>query len=192
MIDETLTFLFASTQSQKQLIYAMIYFFIIKPDVRKRVQEEIKYHLEQVGGDWHKLLSYEYIGELRYLNWCFMECLRMYPPVTQSTFMKILEPLTIKDLHLHKNSNVVVGIRQLQNNPEEWQRPQEFLPERFNVESPLYLTPSGKKRSQVSYCPFFGGKRICLGKTFAEKYSLIMVAQMVHFFDYEMLNKDFY
>ena len=69
---------------------------------------------------------------------------------------------------LKKGTRVMVWIGGLHNNPAEWQRPREFLPERFDPESPLYLTPSGKRRSMYSFIPFFGGRRICLGKTFAE------------------------
>ena len=29
---------------------------------------------------------------------------------------------------------------------KEWQRPREFLPDRFDPNSPLFLTPDGKKR----------------------------------------------
>lgn len=42
------------------------------------------------------------------------------------------------------------------------------MPERFDPSSPYYLTPGGKKRHPMSFTPFLGGKRICLGKTFAE------------------------
>ena len=42
------------------------------------------------------------------------------------------------------------------------------MPERFDKESPLYLTPDGKKRHAFAYAPFNGGRRVCFGKTFAE------------------------
>jgi hypothetical protein len=29
---------------------------------------------------------------------------------------------------------------------DEWIEPEKFIPERFNPNSPYYLTPSGKKR----------------------------------------------
>jgi cytochrome P450 len=32
------------------------------------------------------------------------------------------------------------------NNPEEWQEPDKFIPERFDSLSKYYMTPSGKKR----------------------------------------------
>ena len=56
----------------------------------------------------------------------------------------------------------------LHHNSKEWQRHDEFLPERFNPESYLFLTPDGKKRNPYSWLPFNGGQRICFGKSFAE------------------------
>ena len=44
----------------------------------------------------------------------------------------------------------------------------------------------------MSYTPFFGGKRICLGKTFAEKFGLILVAAMIYHFDFEFKDKIYY
>ena len=45
--------------------------------------------------------------------------------------------------------------------------PDEFLPERFNSESPLYLTPDGKNRHSTAFFPFTTGPRSCLGQTLA-------------------------
>jgi cytochrome P450 len=44
----------------------------------------------------------------------------------------------------------------------------EFIPERFDSSSEIAKTPSGAKRHPMSFGPFLGGKRVCLGKTFAE------------------------
>ena len=52
-------------------------------------------------------------------------------------------------------------------NAEEWVRPSEFLPERFDVNSPLFLRPDGKARQPTSYLPFSSGARNCLGQTLA-------------------------
>ena len=80
----------------------------------------------------------------------------------------------------------------LHKNSAEWQRPHEFLPERFDTESPLYLTPSGKKRNPMSWAPFSGGKRICFGKTFAESNLKIMLTYFTQFFDFEYVDKTLY
>ena len=76
--------------------------------------------------------------------------------------------------------------------PTEWQRPNEFLPERFDPNSELIKKPDGGKRNPLAFGAFLGGQRICLGKTFAElvlKYTLPMYT---HFFTFEWVNKDHY
>lgn len=73
----------------------------------------------------------------------------------------------------------MINIYHLHHNPEEWITPEKFIPERFDPESPFYLTPKGTKRHPMSYGPFLGGKRICLGKTFAENMGKCMLAIIV-------------
>jgi len=63
------------------------------------------------------------------------------------------------------------------------------LPERFDPDSDLYLTPKGKKRNSASWTPFSGGKRICFGKTFAEANLKIMLSYFTQYFDFEYVDK---
>ena len=51
--------------------------------------------------------------------------------------------------------------------PEQWQMPEEFIPERFNPSSPFYKKPDGKPRSPFSFIPFSCGPRSCPGNIFA-------------------------
>ena len=65
-----------------------------------------------------------------------------------------------------------------------WQEPQRFKPDRFDPNHPDSLTPDGKKRPVACWLPFNGGKRICLGKTFAEmslKMVLTILSQRFNF-----------
>jgi cytochrome P450 len=64
----------------------------------------------------------------------------------------------------------------------QWIKPDEFIPERFDNSSPYFLTPSGTKRHPMSFGPFLGGKRICIGKTFAETSSKFIVAMFLNRF----------
>ena len=73
-------------------------------------------------------------------------------------------------------------------NSNEWQRPYEFLPERFDNANPLSLTPKGKKRNPYSWLPFNGGKRVCLGKIFAEMNLKVASAYMMQYFDFKMMD----
>ena len=70
--------------------------------------------------------------------------------------------------------------------PDQWQRPQEFLPERFDPTHPLALTPKGSKRSPFAFSPFLAGHRICLGKTFIEEVSKETVPLLLRVFDFDL------
>lgn len=79
-----------------------------------------------------------------------------------------------------------INIDYLHHNPEEWQNPSEYIPERFDPESPYYLTPAGKKRHPQSFSPFLGGRRVCLGKTFADLITKTMVSIIVYQVDLKL------
>ena len=57
--------------------------------------------------------------------------------------------------------------------------------------SPLFLTPDGEKRNPFSFYAFTGGKRICMGKLFAEMNMKIVLTYMTQFFDFEFVDKKY-
>ena len=73
----------------------------------------------------------------------------------------------------------------IHKDPKEWIDPERFDPDRFDPKSPMYLRPDGQMRNPYSFCPFFGGKRICLGKTFAEFMSVFTLPLIMYHFDFE-------
>ena len=73
---------------------------------------------------------------------------------------------------------------------DQWQEPEKFIPERFDVNSKYYLTPGGQRRKPATYIPFVGGRRVCLGKTFAEIMSKLVGASMLALFDFEVVDKE--
>ena len=76
-------------------------------------------------------------------------------------------------------------IEGLAHDPVQWQRPTEFLPQRFDNNDKLSLTPAGKKRHACSWVPFSGGSRVCFGKTLAEAQMKILGTYMSQKFDLE-------
>ena len=84
-----------------------------------------------------------------------------------------------------------VNVDAIHFNPKQWQKPREFLPDRFDHSNPLSLTPDGKKRSAFAWVPFAGGKRICFGKTFAESTIKITATYFCQAFNFKMEEKKF-
>jgi cytochrome P450 len=65
------------------------------------------------------------------------------------------------------------------------------LPERFDPNSELSKAPSGKNRHSLSYIPFGGGARVCVGKTFAEIALRFSTAYLMYYVDLEIIDDKF-
>jgi len=79
--------------------------------------------------------------------------------------LEVTKDLKVKNLNFRKGDNIYFYYLGLHFNSKVWQRPREFLPERFDPNNSLYFTPDGKKRNPFCFSGFGGGSRICLGKT---------------------------
>ena len=51
----------------------------------------------------------------------------------------------------------------IHHSPEVWERPEEFLPERFPLDEPV----PNEVTTDYRYIPFSGGPRKCVGDQFA-------------------------
>jgi cytochrome P450 len=45
-------------------------------------------------------------------------------------------------------------------------------------------------RNPLTFSPFLGGKRVCLGKTFAEVMIRFTIPILFHHFDFKLINPD--
>ena len=118
--------------------------------------------------------------------------MRIEAPVRTSTLLTLTEPLNIKGYNIKKGQVILIPFVHLHHNPKEWQEPQSFIPERFDPQSSYYLTPEGKKRIPASYCPFLGGKRICMGKSFAENIAKVIISIIMSQLEFDFVNPDNY
>jgi cytochrome P450 len=116
---------------------------------------------------------------MKYLQMCISETLRIDPSVPFTSSIKFTETQNICGITFKDDANIQISIYHLHHNREEWITPEKFIPERFDPESEYYLTPSGNRRHPMSYGPFLGGKRVCLGKTFADNMSKSMLAVII-------------
>jgi len=126
---------------------------------------------------------------MEFFDSLFNEALRFDPPAQGTSPMIVLHDETIGNLRLKAGDLTFIHIWALHHNPNEWQRPDEFLPDRWDHESPLYLTPKGTRRHPFSFMPFSSGRRICFGKTFADYAARTITSILVHNVDFEFVDK---
>lgn len=92
----------------------------------------------------------------------------------------------VKDVLIPKNQIVLFNLYACQYSEEQWQEPMKFIPERFDYESKYYLTPSGKSRHPLSFCPFTFGTRTCPGRGLGLMELKILVIYFMLAIDYEI------
>ena len=95
------------------------------------------------------------------------------------------EDVQCEKLKIRKGDLITILMSHLCNDPDHWIKPKEFIPERFNPDSPYFLTPDGKRRNPYSFSPFLGGSRICIGKTFIEIVSKLTVPTLLSHLKFE-------
>jgi cytochrome P450 len=137
-------------------------------------------------------INFDNANELVFFQQCINESLRIEAPAAQSLVYLFTENITIKGINYLKGDRIAILIRKLHFLEDEWIEPEKFIPERFDPHSPYYLTPSGNKRDSMSFIPFFGGRRVCLGKSFTEIVTKIVGPSIIGSFDFELVNKEFY
>lgn len=125
-------------------------------------------------------LTYENCADLTYLGYVIQESLRLNPPASGTSMYHFDKDTQLsKKLRLKAYDFIMVNNLGLHMNANQWQRPFEFQPDRFDISHPLSRTPNGGKRHSFAWAPFSGGKRICFGKTFAENVLKITTTMMI-------------
>ena len=112
----------------------------------------------------------EQIVKLKYTKAVIDESMRLYPPAW-ITDRENLEDDEFAGFSIREDTLVGVSFYALHRHPEYWERPDEFLPERFLGEN--------RKNNPAAYYPFGAGPRLCIGLGFAIYEMTLAIAFLV-------------
>lgn len=112
----------------------------------------------------------EDVPRLRYTEMVFAESMRLYPPAwamgRQST-----QPVTLGEYRIPPGAHFFFSQYIMHRSPEFWDDPLTFRPERH--------TPEAKAaRAKFVYFPFGGGRRQCIGESFAWMEGVLALATL--------------
>ena len=196
IVDEMFDFFLAGQVTTQYASQTLIAHAAKDPDCLRKIREEFaKVMAQQPEAESGKrskrevmdiALDTETIGDLEYLHNCMNEALRVQCPVAGPSYMWALEDTKLGGITFRKGDWFVVSSYALHLDSNQWQKPLEFIPERWDSDSPISLTPSGKKRNRHSFIPFSGGRRICFGKTLAEINIKLLAVYFLEAFDVEL------
>ncbi|KAH7862186.1 hypothetical protein Vadar_001216 [Vaccinium darrowii] len=148
-----------------------------KPKVLKKVQEELA---DIVGLD--NIVEESHMPKLYYLDAVLKETFRLHPAVPllvpkRSNKLSIVGGYTIP-----KDTRVLLNVWAIHRDPQAWDDPSEFKPERFLSDTSKW-DYSG---NNFQFLPFGSGRRICAGIPLAEKMVIYLLASFLHSFNWEV------
>jgi cytochrome P450 len=111
------------------------------------------------------------------------EALRLCPPGA-GTPRLLKKDLAVDGYRLEAGTMAVVSFYAMHRNPELWDDPLAFDPDRF-------LPERSQGRSRWQYLPFGGGPRSCIGDHFAMLEATLALATIIRAARIESLNDDF-
>jgi cytochrome P450 len=111
------------------------------------------------------------------------EALRLCPPGA-GTPRLLKKDLAVDGYRLEAGTVAVVSFYAMHRNPELWDDPLKFDPDRF-------LPERSQGRSRWQYLPFGGGPRSCIGDHFAMLEATLALATIIRAARIESLNHDF-
>uniref|UniRef100_M1ALG3 Cytochrome P450 n=2 Tax=Solanum TaxID=4107 RepID=M1ALG3_SOLTU len=94
-----------------------------------------------------------------------------------------MEDCMVDDFYIKKGSQVIVNAYTIHRDPNFWTDADKFLPERF-LESNVDV-----RGRDYQLLPFGSGRRSCPGMQLALIIVRLVVAQLVHCFDWELPNE---
>ncbi|XP_019267229.1 PREDICTED: cytochrome P450 CYP736A12-like [Nicotiana attenuata] len=147
------------------------------PDVMKKLQNE----LEQVIGK-NRMVEESDLENLEYLDMVIKEGFRLHPVVPLLIPHESIEDCTVDGFHIRKGSRILVNVWAIGRDPDIWPEPENFKPERFlgcNIDV---------KGHSFQLLPFGFGRRSCPGLQLGLTIVQLLVAQLVHCFDWELPN----
>ena len=145
------------------------------PPMMKKVINE----LEKVVG-MERMVEESDLESLEYLNMVVKETLRLHPVVPLLIPHESIEDCTVDGFHIPQKSRVIVNAWAIGRDPNAWTDADKFLPERF-MESDIDF-----RGQHFQFIPFGSGRRGCPGMQLGLTVVRLVLAQLVHCFDWEL------
>jgi cytochrome P450 len=174
--DEAMTLFLAGHETTANALAWTWYLLAQHPEVERELHHELDSVLGErlpVPGDYSRL---------PYTEMVLAESMRLYPPA-YSVGRLAIEDVTVGDTRMRRGAIAVLSQWVTHRDPRWWPDPDRFDPLRF--------TPQAKaSRPKMSYFPFGGGPRICIGESFAWMEGVLLMATIAQRFRMDLISHD--
>lgn len=178
--DQMLTMLIAGHDTSTALLAWVWYLLGSHPEAMAQAKAEVTAVLTSAT----EPPTLDQINRLDYLDMVIKEALRLYPPIHAGN-RHARADLVVNGYAVPQDTRVMYSIYLSHRDERYWEEPEKFCPHRFD-----HAQAEQGKRPPLTYVPFGGGPRNCIGAAFAQVESKVVLARMLQRFDLELLNGD--
>uniref|UniRef100_A0A182SXP3 Uncharacterized protein n=1 Tax=Anopheles maculatus TaxID=74869 RepID=A0A182SXP3_9DIPT len=158
--EEVDTFILGGHDTTATSISWTLFLLGTEPSIQAKAVQEIEHVM---GGDTDRWPTMRELNEMRYLEACIKEALRLYPSIP-IIGRRLTEDVQLAENVLPAGTNAVIVVYQLHRDPTVFPNPERFNPEHFL--SDATNVTSKKPRHPFAYIPFSAGPRNCIGQKF--------------------------
>lgn len=162
--DQLLTMLIAGHDTSTALLAWALYLLGQHPAVMAKAQAEV----DQVVGASDP--SAQHLAKLNYLDMVIKEALRLYPPIHVGNRI-VAHDATVAGYELQAGTRTMVSIYLSHRDERYWDDPESFQPERFQR--------GARRPPPLTYIPFGGGPRNCIGAAFAQVEAKVVLCRIL-------------
>jgi cytochrome P450 len=163
--DQLLTMLIAGHDTSTASLTWTLYLLTQHPEHLQTARQEV----ETVLGT--AVPTAENIQHLDFLDMVFKEALRLYPPIHVGNRMA-KEDLGVAGYEIKAGTRVMYSIYLAHRDKKHWEEPESFCPARFD-------RTVRQQRPPLTYVPFGGGPRNCIGATFAQIEARVVLGRIL-------------
>ncbi|KAL1541580.1 ent-kaurenoic acid monooxygenase [Salvia divinorum] len=172
VLDNIVTLIIAGYTSTSVAIMWAVYYLAKYPEILLRLREEHMLICKKLGD----LVTYEEIASCKYTAKVVEEIIRM-ANISSFVVRTAKKDVDYKGYRIPKGWKVACWLRYFQTNPEHFEDPMCFNPDRWN-EAP----------KAGSYLVFGGGPRMCAGNMFARLQVAVLLHHLVLGYRWKLVN----
>ena len=152
------------------------------PWVMTKLQDDVRRHVPE----GHETVEEENLASMVYLRAVVKETLRLHPPSPLLLPHLSMADCVVDGYTIPSGIRVIVNTWAISRDPESWEEPEEFMPERFMDGGSAAAMDF--KGNDFQFVPFGAGRRICPGLNFGFATVEIMLANLMYCFDWQLPN----
>ncbi|XVE56654.1 hypothetical protein DITRI_Ditri04bG0028000 [Diplodiscus trichospermus] len=165
----------AGTETTSTTIEWVMAELLKNPNVMKKVQKEVR----NVAGKKSEV-DVNDINQMEYLKCVVKETLRLHPAAPLLVPRETTASVKLGGYDIPSNVTVLINAWAIQRDPNWWENPEDFIPERFEN------SPIDFKGQDFQYIPFGCGRRGCPGMQFGVASVEYMIANLLYWFDWKL------